>query len=85
MNRAKLEKTVVCEMVRKLHQAEGEWLVDIDGEELILSSEADAGHGVLSVNFPPEDEPEDENEPWDEEGVTKKYALKVTVELTEVP
>jgi hypothetical protein len=38
-------------------------------------------HGIVLAYFPPEEEAEDD----DDDRLTKKYALKVSVELTEIP
>jgi hypothetical protein len=82
-----LEKIVHKGLRQAFHQDYGgEWLEELDnGDEVSLCTEEGEGDGFVCVNFPPGPEPDDEDEPWEEEGETKRFALEITVRLTEVP
>jgi hypothetical protein len=82
MDRAKLAEIVRKGVVEGFHHSgecsHGEWLADIDGEEVSLYAKRDKkSDGEVWVTVYPDDP--------DAEAEEKKYRLKVSVELTEIP
>jgi hypothetical protein len=80
-----LEQEVVDGLLQSFFEEHGggEWLPQIDGQEVGLhversneSQKKQGVHGVVSVFYPPKNEDEDDS--------VKKYALKVSVELIEI-